>query len=129
MSELKPFRFRITRKMGVCEERNRITWITLHLQQEVFEDYQVLRGLVHEAIKANGIDLSEHPYWHEDPEVENVLIEKLREAIPCHPEAQFSARYFHSGHQQHYKDVVVDGKPFKYLTFQGDRIVKFAPAN
>ncbi len=129
MSELKPFRFRITRKIGVCDESDRITTITLYLQQAVFEDYQTLRGLVREAIKANGIDLAEQPYWREDPEVEDGLVEKLREAIPCHPEAQFSARYFHSGHQLHYKDVLVDGNPFKYMMFQGDRLVKFAPAN
>jgi hypothetical protein len=125
----KTYAFQARRKPELCRQLGISPDLsfTLELTQEEFEDYQLLKSCVHEKLLSIGIPKGEDVYWFENPPVANFFLEKLRAAIGSSGDAQFIAHYPHSYHHRTYKDVAVDGVRYKYMPFQHDLIIKFAP--
>lgn len=126
----KEFRFNVSRKKALAEALGvaQTLLITLSLTQEQFEDYQYLKANVHEKLASIGINDDEDVYWREDPPVADGFIEKLRDAIGAQAEVQFLAYYAHSFHHRTYKEVLIDGVRYRWMSFSSDHFVKFAPA-
>ena len=123
------FTFQVVRAKAVAAhgEEQRFT-ISLQLTQSQFEDYQFLKDCVKAKLAKLGVQDDEHVHWYEKPPVTDVLIEKLRAAIGAAADAQFIPQFAHSWHFRTYREVVVEGTKYLWMSFQGGHFVKFAPA-
>ena len=126
----KEFIFQIVRSKAAADrgEQQHVT-ISLRLTQAQFEDYQFLKDCVKTKLAEIGIQDDEHAHWYELPPVADAEIEKLRMAIKASAEAQFIPKYAHSHHHRTYKEIVVEGSKYLWMSFANGNFVKFALAS
>ena len=123
----KPFRYKITPRSNEGRaDMERAVFITLHMTQEEFEDYQLMKDMVHAAIAEIGWKQSEVCDWHEAPEYPSSLFDNLRAAIGCKDDAVLIPYYQHSFNHRHYRSIRVAGQNIVYQLFSRDHFIKFA---
>lgn len=102
--------------------------LVLQMTPEQFEDYQYLKAQIRAKLQNLGIDDNEDVYWRECPPVTDEFCQKLRDALQCRSETQLIAYYPHSWHHRAYKEVIVEGVSYRWMSFQNGDFVKFAPS-
>lgn len=95
------------------------------MTQSQFEDHHVKLGLVHDGIKANGLNPAE-VVWYEAPTVSKETERAFKDLIGAAPDAQLIAYYPHSFHHQCYKEAILNGVKYLYMGFQNGQFIKFA---
>lgn len=99
--------------------------ISVAMTQEQFEDHQTKRDLVHEGIRAIGLNPAEVA-WFESPLIDEATERTFKELIGAAPDAQLIAYYPHSFHHRHYKEAILNGVKYLYMGFQNGHFIKFA---
>lgn len=102
--------------------------IVLRMPQEQFEDFGYVRSTLHAEFIRLGYKLSEIIQWRQTPKVSQALIRKLKKAINCRSDALFRPQYADRYRHSRYHKVVIDGKNYRYMDFDGGQLIKFAPA-
>lgn len=99
--------------------------INVAMTQEQFESHQEKRDLVHQGIRAIGLDPRE-TVWFESPHVDKTTEHAFKELIGADSNAHLILYYPHSFHHRHYKEAVLNGVKYLYMGFQNGYLIKFA---
>lgn len=125
LEKIKVFEFKVNRKRqsdgSVPEPRK----ICVAMTKKQFEDHHTKLGLVHEGIRGIGLNPAEVA-WFESPPMDEVTERAFKELIGAAPDAQLIAYYPHSWNHQYYKEAILNGVKYLYMSFQNGHFIKFA---